>query len=137
MTPIETRAEFFRALREGRFTSLGSYPLFFVTRRGSALSPDYARANALAIGREFRRPSGYEDPASGIFRVIGAEVNWEDPELFCAGSEERIPSAYAEPDDDEGRGTGPDRYPRAEAVRAPAPPEAVDEALADRVRGQR
>jgi len=28
--------------------------------------------------------------------VIAAEVNWEDPDLYCADSNERIPSAYAE-----------------------------------------
>jgi hypothetical protein len=30
------------------------------------------------------------------WRVIGCDVNWEDPSLYCDHTGARIPSAYAE-----------------------------------------
>ncbi len=85
------------ALRAGKYTSLGSYPTFFLTSDGSTLSHEAVRENIYQVGRamrDFRRPGHhYSDPA---WRVIGQDVNWEDPALFCAHTGERIESAYAE-----------------------------------------
>lgn len=33
--------------------------------------------------------------------MAGVEVNWEDADLYCTHSGERIPSAYAEPEEEE------------------------------------
>lgn len=84
-----------RDLREGPFTSLGSYPKFFVAEDGSAVSVRAIRSEALAFMRGTAGRS--DEPGS---RVIACDVNWENPDLYCDVTGERIPSAYAEPEED-------------------------------------
>ncbi len=60
---------------------------------GEALSHASARENLWQIARATR--DGYEK--QWVF--LGHEINWEDPDLRCAHSGERIESAYAEPDE--------------------------------------
>lgn len=75
-----------------RFTSLGSYPLFYVfTDKWLAcdvLCPDCAT--------EVTRQA-HLDGSHRTF-AITADVNWEDPDLYCDECSERIESAYAEPE---------------------------------------
>ncbi len=80
--------EFFVALREGRYTSVGSYPKFFVLDDGDVVSFQEARQSAALLGRRLR------DGHRG--RPVSCEVNWENPELYCDWTGERIESAYAE-----------------------------------------
>jgi hypothetical protein len=86
---INTPSDFGRALKQGPFAWPGGYPLYFVCSDGEALSFDAARKNASCITNALRDPwdkSGW--------RVIGAEVNWEDPSLTCAHTGKPIEAAY-------------------------------------------
>ena len=85
-------------LAMGKYTSIGSYPLFFLTHDGAALSVDAAREHADEIRDAIRNP----DPDHSGWRVVGHDVNWEDPNLFCDVTGERIESAYAESDSGSG-----------------------------------
>jgi hypothetical protein len=85
---ITTPSEFARALRAGPYTSLGCYPVYFVCSDGEALSFEAAKENARRICEAIR------DRSNDGWRVIGADVNWEDSSLFCAHSGQRIESAY-------------------------------------------
>lgn len=91
------------ALRRGKFVD-GGYPTFFLTSDGDRLSHEAVRENIFLVGRsmrDFGRKDGnhhYSDPA---WRVIECDVNWEDPDLVCAHTYKRIPSAYAEPEESE------------------------------------
>lgn len=76
MTPLEVK----RALKAGPYAWPGGYPLFFTTRDGAALS-------FAAMRERFREEAG---------AVEGVSVNWEDSDLYCDHTGERIPSAYAE-----------------------------------------
>ncbi len=96
-------AWFFAELRAGRYTTLGSYPKYFVTADGGTLSFDACLENALDIGRAIRGDAKRADVDCARFfssdpelRVIGCQVNWENPELFCDITGARIESAYAE-----------------------------------------
>ncbi len=76
-------------MKQGPFAWPGGYPLYFVCSDGEALSFDAARKNASCITHALRDPwdkSGW--------RVIGAEVNWEDPSLMCAHTGKPIEAAY-------------------------------------------
>lgn len=66
-----------------RYTSLGCYPLMYVTHCGDVLCAQCANDEETDTGRPF-------DGA--------ADANWEDPALFCDSCGERIESAYAEDD---------------------------------------
>jgi hypothetical protein len=85
-----TVKEFFASLREGRYTSLGSYPKFWVTSDGGVLSYQACLEECRQIGRAIR------DNSSGGWCVVGCGINWEDPALYCDHTNERIESAYAE-----------------------------------------
>jgi len=87
---IRTVADFEAALANGPYTSLGSYPVYFVTANNTALSFKNAKRNAGKIKRaiEKQRDDGW--------RVTGIDVNWEDPEFYDDENGERIESAYAE-----------------------------------------
>lgn len=89
---LKTYRDFLNALRSGPYAWPGGYPLFFITSDGDSLSFKAARENALSIARAIR------DNDRGGWRVVAVDVNWEDPDLFCADSGDRIESAYAEPD---------------------------------------
>jgi hypothetical protein len=64
-----------------RFTSLGCYPIFYLTRQGNVVCA-YCAAE----------PNEDDSPQH-------ADVNWEDPDFYCDDCGERIESAYAEPEE--------------------------------------
>ena len=88
---------FFRTLRAGKYTSVGSYPVFWLVADGGCLSYEACRENALAIGRAMRLGKGHGADVDQ-WRVVGHDANWEDPQMYCAHTGERIESAYAEDD---------------------------------------
>lgn len=87
---IKTVRDFLNCLRQGKYTTVGSYPVFFLTDDGGALSYDCAFEEVFIIARAIR------DESSGGWRVVAFDVNWEDPDLYCDHTGERIESAYAE-----------------------------------------
>jgi hypothetical protein len=63
-----------------RYTSLGCYPILYLTHREEVLCCDCASDNRRELN------------------IAG--INWENPHVYCDECSERIESAYA--DDDEG-----------------------------------
>jgi hypothetical protein len=80
--------QFLDSLREGPFSSVGSYPKYWVTADGCVLSYKACKENALQIARSIRqhltRP-GYDG-----WTVVGVDANWEDPAMYCDHTGERI-----------------------------------------------
>jgi hypothetical protein len=91
-----TLEQFEAELEAGPYAWPGGYPRYFIARDGEALSFKAVEANAHLI-REALRDG---DDVSGWF-VIAVDVNWEDPDLYCAHTNERIESAYAEEEPEE------------------------------------
>ena len=87
-----TIAQLKQQLRSGDHAWPGGYPLYFVADDGATLSFASVRENFRQVIESMR------DRLRDGWGVIGCEVNWEDPELYCDNSGERIPSAYAEPE---------------------------------------
>lgn len=71
-----------------RYTSIGSYPLLYTTNRGNVLCFQCA-----CEVDEGNGPDGEH--------ITSQDVNWENASLYCDGCEDRIESAYAEPDENE------------------------------------
>lgn len=88
---IASVADLKAALRHGSRTDLGAYPLYFVMADGESLSFESARANL----RELISAIQTGLPRDG-WTPVAIEINYEDGALYCAHSNERIPSAYAE-----------------------------------------
>jgi len=100
MAAIVTIRDFGTALKNGPYTSVGSYPVFFTTDDGGTLS------FATAWKERGNIADAINGRASGSgWRVVHVDVNWEDAELFDDHTGERIESAYAE-DDAEGLPAG-------------------------------
>jgi hypothetical protein len=67
----------------------GGYPLFGLFSDGEACCHRCASTERKQIGTT---------TGSDGWQLVAVEVNWEDPELFCAHCGSRIESAYAEED---------------------------------------
>ena len=78
-----------KAIREP-YAWPGGYPLYFVMADGEALSIDAARENFREIC------SVHIQAPARDWTVAAVAVNWEDANLYCAHTNKRIPSAYAE-----------------------------------------
>ena len=81
-----------RALRNGKYAWPGCYPLFFISYDGCVLSFEAVRENWREVVRSHLQAS-YRHSGWSLAAV---EANWEDPELYCDHSGERIESAYAD-----------------------------------------
>lgn len=101
---IYTVKDFGRALRDGPYTSVGGYPVFFLTADGATFSFATAWKERSQIVQAI-----LDDDKHGGWRVVASDVNWEDAEMFDEHSGRRIESAYAE-DDAEGE---PEKTPKS------------------------
>jgi hypothetical protein len=89
---IRTISDFRQAMRNGPYAWPGGYPLYFITSDGAALSFEAAKENCRAI------LEAIHNHLNDGWRVVACEINYEDADLFCDHTGERIPSAYAETD---------------------------------------
>ena len=91
MANITAAKVFLKQLKDGAYAWPGGYPKFFITADGATLSFDAAKeekaqiVDALLHGQ---RQSGWYADA--------VDINWEDGELYCDHTGQRIESAYAE-----------------------------------------
>jgi len=72
--------------RVRKYSSVGSYPVFYVTQDGGVLSAEAVEENLEACC----------DPEQPDWFVVAHDANWEDPDLYCDHTGERIESAYAD-----------------------------------------
>lgn len=80
-----------QALRNGAYAWPGGYPLYFVASDGEAMSFAGVRMSWRDIVRAYLT----NDERSG-YMLVAVEANWEDAELHCCVSGDRIESAYAD-----------------------------------------
>ena len=68
----------------------GGYPLYFITADGAALSIKAARDNFKAI------VWAWMNDANDGWLIEAYDVNWEDSDLTCDHTGEKIESAYGD-----------------------------------------
>jgi hypothetical protein len=86
-----TLAEIKGRLRDGPFAWPGGYPIYFITADSAVLSFKAVRAEWRNIVSAHLR----NDWRCGWF-IQAADINWEDLNLYCDHTGERIESAYGE-----------------------------------------
>jgi hypothetical protein len=86
MKTIETTKDLCEAIREGSYSSVGGYPLYFVCRDGCVLHPEHVKKNALVIARELKQNLAYS--------IQGIDINWYNHGLTCEESNQEIQAAY-------------------------------------------
>jgi hypothetical protein len=94
---IDSIGDFRRAVRMGTYAD-GGYPLCFLMHDSASICPACAkkeRREMLEAIRDHQTRQCYH--FGWLPRAI--EVNWEDGDLWCDHCHERIPSAYAEPEE--------------------------------------
>ena len=77
-------------IRDGGFAWPGGYPCYALTSDGAALSVDAVKDNYRIIRESMR------DDSNDGWRVVAIDINYEDPNLYCDHTGERIESAYCE-----------------------------------------
>lgn len=87
---IKTISDFRAAMRNGAYAWPGGYPLYFVMDDGEALSFKAAKENVRLILESIAY-----DCRDG-WRAVALDINWEDQDLVCAHTGERIESAYGD-----------------------------------------
>ena len=90
---INTTKDLKTAMRNGRFTWPGGYPLYFITSDGAALSFDAVRDNFKLCLYETKNGN------CGGWCIVACDINYEDSGLYCDHTGQRIQSAYG--DDEE------------------------------------
>lgn len=89
---INTVQDFEEALKHGPYVWPGGYPCYFVMKDGEALSFKAAEQEKETIIKAMEdQKEGYNNDQ---WIPIAFEVNWEDEDLVCAHTYEKIECAY-------------------------------------------
>lgn len=94
---IKTISDFRAAIRSGPYAWPGGYPCYFVMSDGEALSFAAAKAERRQILEALRDKGNGE--RGNLWLPTLFEINYEDGNLICAHTNQRIESAYAEPEE--------------------------------------
>jgi hypothetical protein len=90
MTKIENTKKLHEVLKSGPYAWPGGYPLFFITSDGAALSFE-------AVNQEIESvQDSIDTKCQDGWQVVAVDVNWEDENLLCDHTGEKIQSAYGE-----------------------------------------
>lgn len=87
---IYTVADLKATLRAGAYTDWGMYPLYFLADDGESLSFDAVRSNLVSV------MDSIQNKMNDGWRVVGCDINYKDNDMYCAHTNEKIPSAYGE-----------------------------------------
>jgi len=90
---IETGKQLRATLRAGEFAWPGGYPVYLFCDDGQPLCFGCAKDNIHQVTHSVRH--GLNDG----WRIIGCDVNWEDPDMHCDHCEKHIESAYGGDDE--------------------------------------
>lgn len=97
---ITTIKDYRRAVHLGPYVWPGGYPLFFITADSACLCWQCgAKKERRQVLESIKaKPNPHAMHTDG-WRVVATDVNWEDGELYCDNCNDRIESAYAEPEE--------------------------------------
>ncbi len=87
---IENCNQLKATLRNGQWAWPGGYPLYFICSDGAALSFDSVKKELRNILHSIKYD--YNDG----WRVVACDINYENNELYCDHSGEKIEAAYRE-----------------------------------------
>ena len=97
---IKNSRDLRQAIRQGPYAWPGGYPVYFVTSDGGVLAHSTVKAEFLNI------VSAVRDRRNDGWRVVAADINWEDTNLVDDHTGELIESAYGDDTDTNEQGDG-------------------------------
>lgn len=74
----------------GAYAWPGGYPIYFLAADGEPVCFQCVKQN------KAETYAAFEEGGDREWLMVVADINWEDPDKFCAHCENRIESAYAE-----------------------------------------
>jgi len=86
---IRVLADVKATLRAGANSTLGGYPIYFITHDGCSVSFDSVRENFHEVVDAFKN-----DHRNVGWYIVGCQINYEDDYMVCEHSGERIPHAF-------------------------------------------
>ena len=90
-----TTKEFKQALRDGEWAWPGGYPKYFLMSDGEPLSFRAAKEEfGLIVGAIIDARTNPNE--SSGWRVVAVDINWEDSDMLCAHTGDKIQSAYGD-----------------------------------------
>lgn len=89
---INSISDFRRAVRNGPYAWPGGYPLFWLMGDGGACAFKVAKTERRNMLEALRDRTAFHADKSWL--PVALVVNWEDTELTCDHTNERIESAY-------------------------------------------
>ena len=87
---IENTKKLDEVLKNGPYAWPGGYPLFFITNDGAAVSFEAVKQEIESV------QDSIDSKCDDGWQVVAVEVNWEDENLLCDHTGEKIQSAYGE-----------------------------------------
>ena len=85
-----------------KWSFTGGYPVFAIMADGESLCPDCLKENLKRIVQATHdHEQNHGSPIFEGWVIQAAEVNWEDTHNYCCNCNSRIPSAYAEEEEQE------------------------------------
>lgn len=90
-----TVQKFNEILRDGKYVWPGGYPLYFICFDGEALSFEAAEENKELV------IAAINDNDKSDWHVIGYQINWEDNNLYCVHTNNKIECAYPKDEDED------------------------------------
>lgn len=85
---INNTCDLKNAIRQGPYAWPGGYPIYFITDDGEAISYDTVKSEYRLILKSVK------DRTNDGWRVVAVDINWEDDDLYCCHSNEKIQPAY-------------------------------------------
>jgi hypothetical protein len=92
---INSISDFRKAVRNGPYAWPGGYPLYWIMTDGAAVAFDVAKTERRYMLEALRDKATNSWPDKQWLPMLLA-INWEDANLYCDHTGERIPSAYGE-----------------------------------------
>jgi hypothetical protein len=87
---INTVEDFDKWLAHGPYAWPGGYPCYFLTSDGETMSFKAAQQEAERIREAIREKS------DDGWRVVACDINWEDSDMVCCHTNEKIEAAYGD-----------------------------------------
>lgn len=76
-------------IRDGAYAWPGGYPKFALCADGETMCLDCVHKEFKLIASAILRQNDKQ------WQVVAFDINWEDPDMFCANCNAKIDSAYA------------------------------------------
>jgi len=93
---IRNKTELLNAIDNGPYVWPGGYPLYFIAADGTSLSFKAVKENLSICLEQYEDIAKYGTPSDPEWHIVTIEINYENNDLFCSHTNEKIECAYCD-----------------------------------------